>query len=483
MQITHDGVILSGAGQDPDAGTLIVARQRSQHTVIQVIGAGSGFGVKRDASSVQAITSERVAVGATSFELADASGFSVGDAILVTRTPNQAWIDLLGMAEFGWTPESYHIDHERQITAISGNTVTVDTPIVDGMEQVYGGGEVSLITEVEAVRQVGVQDLWIRSEFDGSNPEDEDHAWIGISFERTRDSWVQRVTGEHLAYATISFTRSARHNTAQEVAFVDPVSEVTGGRRYPFNISGSGNLIQRCYSSKGRHNFVAGARVAGPNVWLDCLAVKSTNDDGPHHRWSSGLLYDNTRSAVINVQNRKSSGSGHGWVGSQIMFWNGMADTMTVDAPRAGMNWAVGMDAELQESRFSPEESVGTVESTGLAVTPRSLYLAQLQDRLGAAVVASIATPEQLQGRIWRQLYAWRGRGLLADTTPIAEIPEACPGGVRSGNICCAAQCGECGGSGCSVRPGGSAQCCSSPIRDSGILCEDSGMAPCLISD
>lgn len=42
-----------------------------------------------------------------------------------------------------------------------------------------------------------------------------------------------------------------------------------------------------------------------------------------------------------------------------------------------------------------------------------------------------------------------------------------------------------CGGTGCSTRVEGldAADCCATEIEDSGILCEDAGMAPCFIDD
>lgn len=49
-------------------------------------------------------------------------------------------------------------------------------------------------------------------------------------------------------------------------------------------------------------------------------------------------------------------------------------------------------------------------------------------------------------------------------------------------NICCAASCGTCGGSGCSKRPGGASACCHGHIMRSGDVCGDQGRAaPCKI--
>ena len=55
-----------------------------------------------------------------------------------------------------------------------------------------------------------------------------------------------------------------------------------------------------------------------------------------------------------------------------------------------------------------------------------------------------------------------------------------CERGVQSGNTCCAASCGTCGGTGCGSRPGGSEACCSSNIADSGRLCTEVG-PPCVM--
>ncbi len=62
-----------------------------------------------------------------------------------------------------------------------------------------------------------------------------------------------------------------------------------------------------------------------------------------------------------------------------------------------------------------------------------------------------------------------------------APIPDpACDLGLISGNTCCAASCGTCGGTGCGSRPGGASSCCSGPIAASGLSCDVSD-APCVI--
>lgn len=412
--IEESGVVLRGEGQGLD-GTVLNAMLPNQHDVITLQGSGSGL--PRISSSMQPITSAYVPVGTFDFDVADASGFAAGDSIVVVRTPNWTWINELGMDDStlcggdpdcsGWTPSSYTINHERIITAISGNTITVDLPIVDVMETQYGGGEIYKINVTGRIEQSGVEHLRIISAYDSTDLEDEDHAWIGVRLKRAVNCWVKNVTGQHLGYGTVSISDESNFNTVQECAALDPISRITGGRRYSFNLSdGVGNLFQRNYTRGGRHDLVTGSRVTGPNVFLDNYCTNAYSDIGPHHRWATGLLFDNAYGGQMRVQNRGASGSGHGWAGNTTLFWNlwSVAEDIKVESPKGGMNWGIGCTGFTQNG-------AGFWESWNATVVPRSLYLQQLEDRLGAAAVNNIAIPEQLTGNIFDILAAWAGEG------------------------------------------------------------------------
>lgn len=402
--IEQSGVVLRGEGQGPD-GTILHANLQSQHDFITIQGTGGGF--QRVGSSEQVITTPYVPLGAYSFEVADASAYVVGETIVVRRTPNQFWIDELGMAPIGWTPSSYNIEHERVITGISGNTITVNIPIVDVMETQYGGGKIFKASVPGRIQQCGVEHLRIQSYYDPANDNDENHAWIGVLLSRVTNSWVKNVTGQYLAYGTVSIDNESNFNTVQDCAAIDHKSQVSGGRRYSFNISdGLGNLFQRNYTRDGRHDFVTGSRVTGPNVFLDNYSANVNADIGPHHRWATGLLFDNVRGGAIRVQNRGSSGSGHGWAGNTTMFWNLLSydDEIKVESPLGGKNWGIGCEGIQQAG-------AGHWEHWNNPVQPRSLYLQQLEDRLGAGAVANITLPEQQSGDIYGLLESWAGGG------------------------------------------------------------------------
>lgn len=458
------GVVLRGAGQSP-AGTVIVATKAAQHELI--VAEKQGLGVREKAGTRVAITTPAVHVGSRSFEVASAAGFAPGDEVIVVRTPNQAWIDALGMGSQGWTPSSYELDHVRRVTAVSGNRVTVDAPLVDAMVQAFGGGALAHAEAPGELDHCGVEDLRLESRFAG--PEDEAHGWNAVTFKGVRDGWVRRMTSVAFGYAAVELADGSRRNTVEEVAQLDPVSRIDGGRRYSFYVDKGGfNLFQRLYVRNGRHNFVTGGRVTGPNVWVDCASVQNHSDEGPHHRWATGMLLDNVRSEEIRVQNRSDSGSGHGWAGAQTMFWNVAADRITSDAPLGAMNWVVGGTGTKTEGSFVPGEPFGIWEQHGTRVAPRSLYFAQLKARRGAAAVEAVTTPAQRAGTLWHQLEAWAGQERLDAIDPARAAQ--CSGLLRD-EVCCAASCGTCGGTGCASRPGGAGACCLGNVRAQGRSC------------
>lgn len=66
--------------------------------------------------------------------------------------------------------------------------------------------------------------------------------------------------------------------------------------------------------------------------------------------------------------------------------------------------------------------------------------------------------------------------------TATATSDPLCKAGILNSDkkTCCAASCGTCGGEGCSIRPGGSAACCTSTIAAAAISC-NSHQAPCTV--
>ncbi|CAN0530896.1 unnamed protein product, partial [Scytosiphon promiscuus] len=55
--------------------------------------------------------------------------------------------------------------------------------------------------------------------------------------------------------------------------------------------------------------------------------------------------------------------------------------------------------------------------------------------------------------------------------------------GVADGDACCAEACNVCGGVSCGTIAGtnGAADCCSGVILASGVLCDETAAAPCIM--
>jgi len=72
-----------------------------------------------------------------------------------------------------------------------------------------------------------------------------------------------------------------------------------------------------------------------------------------------------------------------------------------------------------------------------------------------------------------------RGPPCIVTPAPTPADPT-CALGLLAGDVCCSAECGQCGGTGCGSFPGGSDNCCGTPITTAGNSCNDGG-APCVI--
>ncbi len=402
LRITASGIVLRGEGQSPD-GTVIIDTGQTQDTLIEVEG-----GARTEFTNTRMrIADSFVPVGASSFRVTSGRGFDVGDRVIVHRQTNDKWIDDLDMRQYGWTASYYEDKWERVIIAREGDEITLDAPIVQAIDGQYGGGAVYKYAATNRISNVGIEDLWLESEYTFAT--DENHGWSAIALRNVEDAWVRRVTSRHFGYSCVSALSGAKNVTVEDCACLDPKSQITGGRRYSFYLDDCCFvLVQRCFAREGRHDFVTGSRVPGPNAFVDCLAIDCHADSGNHHRYAEGTLFDNVRADRLAVENREDSGSGHGWSGAQTMFWNCEASTVC-HTPVGAMNWAIGVVGKQSSGSWAPREPLGWWESYNAHVWPRSLYYQQLADRLGPQAVANVTTSDQRSGTIWSQLLRWVG--------------------------------------------------------------------------
>jgi hypothetical protein len=425
IRVQASGVVLRGEGMG-DAGTILIGTGTgrtggagpgggggAQGTLV-MIGGTSGVTTKDETK--QTVTEDYVPVGARSFQVASAASFRPGDTVIVRRIGNQDWIDAVGMngpdQASRWRP--FNIDWDRVVVDVRGNTITVDAPITCAIEKRWGGGEVMKYEDSGRIENVGVENIRAISEFDPTvrtrrygNMDrqnyvaeeyysDENHYRNFVIFDNTRNGWVRNSTALHFVYSMVGTSRGAKWITVQDCVSRAPVSQRAGARRFTFALRGQLALVQRCYSDEGRHSFMTGQPTASSNVFLDCKATNAFSSSEPHEQWATGSLYDNVH-APLTARFWKNINIG--WAGANTVFWNCEGDFLVQKPPTAqnfsfghhGVN-AVIFNIPLQD----PTKENGHIESLNTHVTPRSLYLTQLRERLGDAAVRQIATSSQM---------------------------------------------------------------------------------------
>lgn len=382
ITITKSGIVLRGEGEN---ATKLIATGKGQRSLIVFSGDGN---LKETAGTRVQIQDKFVPVGTFSFTVTDASKFKTGDDIVVYRPGTTQWIKDLQMDQIDardgtkqWQPNEYNLQFERQITRIEGNKITIDNPLVMEMEQKYGGAEIFKASFEGRINDVGIENMFIESEY--ATDIDEDHGWVAVEFSKVKNAWVRNITTRYFGYAAVSIKSNSKQITVKDSKCLDAKSVITGGRRYSFNNDGQLNLFMNLESTEARHDYVTGAKTLGPNVFYNCKASKTHADIGPHHRWAVGTLFDNiTTDGEINVQDRGNWGSGHGWAGVTQVLWNCKVKRAAVQNPWAGgQNYSFGTQGGKYEGRLKGRPDGIWENQNQSGIQPKSLYLTQLQNR------------------------------------------------------------------------------------------------------
>jgi hypothetical protein len=382
--IQSDGIVIRGEGNsDDENGTIIIATGTSKRPLIDIGKRFYDFSIESETEMIE----EYVPLGRKFVRVEHPEYFQSGDLISLYRPGTQQWISDLKMDQIPggsdvqqWTPAQYSFHFERIITRISGDSIFFRNPVVMAFDKFYGGGKV-MKASITRYQHIGVENMLLKSEY--AYETDEDHSWDAILLRNAEHSWVRDVVAKYFAYAIVNIDIDSKHISVLNCRMYEPKSVVTGGRRYTFKITGQMNLVKDCYATEGRHDYNTNARVKGPNVFTKCTSVKSSNDNGPHHRWAMGTLYDSiVTNNALNVQDRGNSGSGHGWAGVNQVFWNSSGASSVCQNPWvSGHNYNIGWRGSKDNGWHSRPDGIWEGHNlTGLL--PSSLYDAQLQDRL-----------------------------------------------------------------------------------------------------
>lgn len=387
LRIAASGVVIRGMGRGK---TVIVKRGVDRGALIYMEG------VNRTVSGdTLQMASQKVMAGSVELPLASVAGLKPGSRITVLRPSTNEWIASLGCDDFGggldytgWKATDIDIKWHRTVTAVKGNTVTIDAPVTTTLDPQWGQALVVAEHNEGLLTECGVENLTLMSDHNDWNPKDEDHCWDAITMDWAADCWVRRVDFRHFAGSAVNLQLNTQRITVEDCIAQEPVSEIGGWRRGVFITRGEQTLVQRCVSRQGIHDFAAGYCAAGPNAFVQCEGEESLGFSGSIGSWAAGLLFDivNIDGHDICFKNLEQFQMGTGWNTANSMLWQCTASTI----------WAYSPDVD---NRCSGHGCWGTLTgnahwtSSNDHVQPRSLFYKQLADRLGSKAINGYVLP------------------------------------------------------------------------------------------
>ncbi len=422
------GILLSGEGQGP-TGTILYAKDLCRYNVITVSG-----GAPTKLTKNVPITDKYVRAGTSKIHISseNASNFKVGDTVVIYHPSTEKWIDGVKMKDMinvlgddnSWQPGQVDMHTERTITEINGTEISFDFSFFVPYDKEYSQSYIYKIDDSNRLKDIGIENLRILSNYNG-DPTDEEHAVNGIWVTNAKNIFVRNISSKHLCNSLITCESNTKQVTICNCSYLEPVSKITGGRRYSFATSTSAQqiLCTGCYSYDGRHDFEASLTVTGPIAFVDNISDSSNVASETHGTWSTGVLYDNlyhipnSSKGLIALANRGIYGTklSQGWSAAGSVVWNCLASAIIAHKPPLTYQnfvvgaWGVydnqvssymkskhisgfkkayrctsdyyGTDSEFLTEDGCPFVGNAYFENKSTPVEPRSLYKAQLAQR------------------------------------------------------------------------------------------------------
>ncbi len=401
LHITASGVVLRGAS---DSGTTASTLELTgaPHLAIQI----KGDFHERDLAPATTLTDPYIPAGATIIHVADASHIHPGDTLLITKPVTPAWIHFMQMDHLtrDGKPQVWintDIKVRRRVASVAGNAIALEVPLTDSFDSRFYPGAQPPVVPIEVTGQIaetGIENLRIAAP-DRSVDLNHDATFNGVQMDNLVDSWLRSVAFENTTNS-VTIGANAERMTILQVDVTQHAAVSSAAKPADFSLNGAQILLDRC-TGKGDSVFyvVTQPRSEGPVVVLHCRFLGDGHIE-PHQRWSTGLLIDNCEvpGGGIDLMNRGSMGSGHGWTIGWSVLWNNTTGEITVQNPPGVLNWSIGDQGDQKSASMptpgqpnnNPLLERGVVESEGKHVQPASLYLQQLRDRLGPKAVAAI---------------------------------------------------------------------------------------------
>lgn len=379
LYIKKSGVVLRGSGNNEN-GTILLGTGLEREALIRVLGINDK--VYKDSFE---FNTAYTPLGTQKIQLKNTAKLKISDEIEISKPLTDNFIKEVNMQDFGgetswigWKKGDWDMTWNRVITKKNGNEVLLNAPLTMSLDDVFGISKVTVYSWLGRIEHIGIENILIKSTYNPSNLKDEEHRWQAISIENTRNAWVKQVNFKHFAGGAVSVLKTSQQITVEDCIATEPISEIASFRRHTFYTEGQQTLFQRCYSEFGYHDFaVGGFGTTGPNVFLQCESHLPFQNSGAIGSWATGVLFDiaNIDGKALSYNNREQNGRGAGWTAANSVIWESSASKIECYSPPTAQNWAFGVWGQFAGN--------GHWKDVNGHITPRSLFYAQLETRLG----------------------------------------------------------------------------------------------------
>jgi hypothetical protein len=433
LSIQASGVVLRGSGSksSPESNTVITmipATLPSKPYPLFVLG--SQF-VPRTQNrnkptmkgEVHYITGSYIRSGSNTLRLGSVAGLAVGDTVIITRPVTTEWVGLMGMndsdcsgsscgdpvpaGQYCWIkPGCDRLQTDRTIANIIGNKITLDAPMSDSFDSTFDRGldkaTLQRYAFTKRIHHVAVEHLRaVAPQPDNALVPPTATYQLAVSY-AVKDAWMRDLAAVDTLQSVVIGDYS-KQVTVKNIDIAHTITQTDNAMFMEFYISGATQVLMEDLTDIADHTlfFSTSEETQGPNVLRNGFFLGDDRIE-PHQRWATGLLIENTvithhsastNKNTINLCNRGAYGTFHGWAVGWGVVWNSCADQFIIQMPPGSQNWCIGCTG-VQEQAGEPQPGggegpmlpQGAIDAPYMTVTPRSLYEAQLANRLGRSL-------------------------------------------------------------------------------------------------
>jgi len=432
--IDQSGVVLRGAGDgyNPASNTIIYRDNPNNSNNVITMGSGNGWRAGGgDSFDVKSnITSAFVQVGSRQFDIEHPELFSVGDHIVVLHPDSEAWLQAVNYGGTGthedakpWAPGETDVQYNRYITAINGNTITIDAPVFMHLDKSLSQSFIYKLNEAEkwATQKTGLENF--RIDIATNGPETEGQAMDLIKMKGAENFWIKSVTGMHFWRSFMVFHASLR-GTITDCKGIEPHGILDKGiRRYIYFPADEAQLLlfRENFSEEGKSDYTCGgsgvfASANSGNVFHNNIIYRSHESVDNHVRWYTGNCFDRLQwldyvnnpfefsSSALDIANRGNWSGQAGYTSAHCMAWNCYAPgarRFNVQGVPSAQNYAIGciadtvMNFKIRDFFVNAPEAYYEGTNTP-GVFPYSIYMAQLRQRLDTTTVLNMESPTDI---------------------------------------------------------------------------------------